>query len=110
VTADQARARIEKLLALADPARGGTDNERAVALQKAQALSNRYGIGLEGERRAHTARQARSRARRPPHYAAPAHGPAFDFAAFMRTGKADAPGVKVHHYRNRGDWKIEIDL
>lgn len=35
---------IEKLLALADPARGGTDAEREVAMQKAQKLMQKHNL------------------------------------------------------------------
>jgi len=111
MTTAQAQARIAKLLALAEPGRGGTPNERAVALQKAQALAGRHGISLEGARRAHAQRERASRAWRPPSYAAPARGPAysFDVGEFMRTGKSTDPRVRVHRHDGPRSWKIEYD-
>jgi len=94
-----------KLLALADPERGGTPAERAVAAAKAERLRERHGLAE------HEAQQQRQRAARPrpqqPAWRAPARGPAERWAFNPNTGEASA-NVKVEWYRDRGNWKIEV--
>jgi hypothetical protein len=95
----RAEALHAKLLALADPARGGTTHERAVAKQKADMLAARYGL-------APPSRTARPR-RRTPRFTAPAAGEAW----FFKPATGEHHGaVKVLSYTDRGNWRIEIDV
>jgi len=90
---------IPKLRALADPKRGGTPSERAVAAAKAERLARRFGI-QEHE----TYRRPAPRSRG---FRAPAQGPAQGWAFDPNTGEA-SENVKVHRYDSRSSWKIEI--
>lgn len=87
-----------KLTALADPTRGGTPAERALADAKAKRLIERHGL------RGHELRE-RTRERRP--FTAPSSGPAERWSFDPTTGQASA-NVKVHSYRDRTNWRIEI--
>lgn len=95
-----ALARVHKLLALADPARGGTPNERAVAKTKAGRLVAKF--RFEG----HELRARPSERRQ--RWAAPTRGPAEAWSFNPATGEASG-NVKVHAYRDRSNWRIEID-
>jgi hypothetical protein len=88
---------VAKLQALADPTRGGTDAERAIAGEKATRLIKRFGLNA-GE-------TVRPKPAPPRHFTAPAHGGAWDFD--WRTG-AHGPNVKVERYQDARNWKIEI--
>lgn len=96
---EQALAKVAKLRALADPARGGTDGERAVARAKAEVLERRFRLG----------RVAPPPPQRPRRFEVPVRGKprAWDFD--MRTGQGSG-NVKVHRYQDRANWKIEVKL
>lgn len=98
LTRSEALARVHKLLALADPARGGTPNERAVAKTKAGRLIALWRFD-SGELRAPTERRQR--------WTAPTRGPAETWSFDPATGDASA-NVKVYHYRDRANWRIEV--
>lgn len=93
MTKDGARRLIAKLEALADPTRGGTPAECALAGEKARELRARFRI-LEASPEPEAPRRFTGRRRG---------------ASFFdpRTG-AHSSDVLVHHYRGRRDWKIEI--
>lgn len=103
MTPDQARRKVAALLALADPARGGTPAECQAARVKAQQLIARYHLEAPKASRPRAAKPKQ----REPRFTAPASGPAWGFD--WATGKA-SPNVIVHHYRDRANWRIEIPL
>lgn len=93
-----ALARVHKLLALADPTRGGTPNERDVAKTKAGRLVALWRF-TSAELRAGRPTTRRRR------WMAPTRGSAWSFDP--TTGEASA-NVKVYAYRDRANWRIEI--
>lgn len=101
MTRAQAERLVEKLDALADPARGGTEHERAAARNKATAMRARYGLDKPTRPTTH----ARQRTRRRPAYTAPMSGAAW---TFNTATQEHSPNVKVHHYKDRANWRIEI--
>lgn len=90
--------------------RGATPAEESAARVKADALTAKYGL-KEAPSRARS--QARPRPAPPVNFKgwrggtifAPFEVPRFEFDA--QTGKS-SKNVKVHHHRNRGNWRIEI--
>jgi hypothetical protein len=88
---------VGKLEALADPKRGGTEAECAVARAKADALIKRFNLN-----RRETACPPPPRPRR---FTASRRGGAWEFD--IRTGAASS-NVKVHRHNSVRDWKIEI--
>jgi hypothetical protein len=100
VTPEKAASLVSKLEALADPARGGTASERATAQRKAADLRQRFNL----DRPSFSVR-AGPVPRSGPIFTAPRSGPAWEFNGV--TGKG-SKNVKIHHYRDRANWKIEI--
>lgn len=95
---DDALRLVEKLDTLADPTRGGTDAERAVAKRKAMSLRARFGL-RSGERVRHTPPPRR--------FTASASGETVSAVWNVQTGEHSS-NVKVHHYESPRSWKIEI--
>ena len=89
---------VRKLRAVTED-RGATGPEAQLAAEKASRLEKRFGLGPMD----FAAPKVKPREWR----ASPMGGvvPFFDFD--IATGKA-GPGVKVHHYTNRSNWKVEI--
>jgi hypothetical protein len=113
MTREQAADRVAKLQALADPARGGSPAERATAAAKARVLTERFGLHKAQEARPRPARprpsarerQRGARVRR--WFVAATDGAAWSFDA--STGE-HSPNVRVVSYRDRSNWKIEVEL
>lgn len=96
---DAAIRRIAKLEALADPTRGGTDAERALASSKAASLRAKFSVSAT-----ETARpRSRSRVFRTSRRGDTSWS--FD----VSTGAASA-NVRVERWNGPGDWKIEVPL
>lgn len=102
MTKAEATERVQKLLALADPKRGGTTAECELAAKKARDLIDRYGLDVKQ----HDLADGRVRKRR-----VTVADQTFDvqWAFDVNTGAA-SKNVTVHRYKNRGDWLIEVDL
>jgi hypothetical protein len=107
-----------RLLAEVRVDRGATANEAAVARRKAQQLIERYGLSDPEVRvRAQPPPRARPyqpppRPHQPPKTTARPFWREPEFAAWMfdvSTG-AHSDNVTVHHYRDRSNWRIEIDV
>ena len=103
-------ARLVAKLQAVTTDRGATASEAAVAAAKAKALTDRFGLASTPPPPPRPRRQA------------PRPAPAAGFAFWVggqpqtepwtfdwRTGKG-SENVKVHRYRDRGNWKIEIPL
>lgn len=116
MTREQAAARVAKLQALAEPGRGGSPAERALATKKAGELTARFGLhktprptpprsvppfGQRGPRRG-PPRRSSGRV-----FVTDLQGAAWAFNAV--TGE-HSDNVKVRSYRNRSNWKIEVEL
>ena len=99
MTRDAALRRIQKLDALADPARGGTDAERALAREKAAALRAKFSVSASETRKRPAPRRRVFRTT--------SGGAAWAFN--VATGEASS-NVRVEHWNSPGDWKIEIPL
>lgn len=98
---------VPKLRALAAD-KAATPGEARLAREKADALVARYNLGVEEVRRSAPRRGRRRRARpAPPADWAFWSIPNWDFD--LQTGRA-SKNVKVHHYHDSRNWKIEIDL
>ena len=114
-----AAGKIKKLQALAADT-AATPGEAATARRMADRLKQRHGI------RDQDIPRATPPPRRPNHHATPQPAAGVSFfgsrEAFIKafadamnnfdinTGEVTGPGVTVHHYRNRGNWRIELDI
>jgi hypothetical protein len=103
MTPEKAASLVSKLEALADPARGGTASERATAQRKAADLRRRFNL----DRPSFSAPRAGPAPRSGPIFTAPRSGPAWEFN--VKTGKG-SKNVRVDYYRNRANWRIEVEI
>lgn len=101
----QALERTRKLLAMADPAGGATENERRVAKAKADLLIERFDLRSEPY-----AAAPEREAPRPTWHVKPNGAVDLPWAEFLRTGKMNDPRVSVERYNSRSDWKVWIDM
>jgi len=103
VTRAQAERLVAKLDALAAPGSGAYPGERDAARAKASTIRARHGLDRPAPQPRQQARP-RSRSARPA-WTAPSTGAAWAFD--VKTQK-HTPNVKVHHYTDPSNWRIEI--
>ncbi len=107
---DTALRLVEKLRAVTTD-RGATGPEAAVAAEKADALVVRFGLDRQTGLRSEQHRPRRARAAPPAGSRDWVGGSMFakqpDWRFDARTGKG-SPNVKVHEYKSRREWRIEI--
>ena len=98
MTRDKARSLLAKLQALADPARGGTPGERAAAQRKADDLIARFDL-----------RRPEPPPIRPTRVFTGGRDGQMPTAWFTDEKGTPAEGVKVHHFQDRRNWRIEFE-
>jgi hypothetical protein len=113
VTRDQAAQRIAKLRALANPAGGATPAEQRLAAKKATKLEQEHGLRTRSKPRQRRSRGTgpgpRPRPRVPYMPNVTSTIAQMDWQFNAKTGE-HTDNVKVHHYQDISNWKIEVAL